>query len=232
MGAFSPSRVGGWCAVAGSALLLISVPLLVALRPDGLPPLHTPLPDAMRTLQGHLLPFWIGEHLVLTAFFFLLGVAVWGATHPLRERNRPLGWLALLAGGIAMLATALAFLWHAVLDPIFASLYATHDPAARAYLVQMATQVDKVRSTLLLLGYLSIPWAFLFTVVHTAHRTAPLWWAWLSWTVVIAVALFPPVALAWSLPAGPIVLGKGVSLAAGDERSPSSRRRLRARASP
>lgn len=227
---WSVSRVSGWCAVAGSALLLITLPLLVILRPDGLPGLHAPLTVTMQGLKREVLPFWIGEHLVLGAFFLLLGIALWGATEPLREWNGLLGWLALAAGGGALLGAALASLWHAVVDPVFAHLFATQqDVAAQRYLLDMAAQVEKAHSILHLMGYLSIIWAFLTTVGNMARRQAGAWWGWLAWALVVAIVAFPPAALAWSLPAGPILLGKGFSLST--ETAPV-RRRARARAHP
>ncbi|GBD11406.1 hypothetical protein HRbin23_01071 [bacterium HR23] len=226
----SPSRLSGWCAVAGSALLLIALPLLVLLRPQGLPGIHAPLPQTMTALRGEVLPFWIGEHLVLGAFFLLLGIAVWGASQPLQEWNRLLGGLALLVGAVALLAAALASLWHAVVDPVFVRLYATQDPTARQYLLQMGFQVEKIHSFLRLAGYFSIVWAFLFTVGHLAQRGSPAWWGWMGWALVVAIAVFPPAGLVWSLPAGPILLGKGFSLSPGEGRPAPARRRLRARA--
>lgn len=228
MGALSSSRVSGWCAVAGSALFLVTLPLLVVLRPDGLPGVRAPLTEAITTLRANTLPFWIGEHLVLGVFFLLLGIALWGATEPLKEWNRLLGWLALLAGGTAMVAATLATLWHAVVDPVFARLYAAQDPATSRYLLDLAGQIDKGQRILYLLGYFSIVWAFLFSVGHMAQRVTPVWWGWMGWALVVAVALFPPAALAWSLPAGPILLGKSLSLSPGASGPAPSRRRLRA----
>ncbi|MFN3975356.1 MAG: hypothetical protein ACK4K2_08840 [Dehalococcoidia bacterium] len=222
-------RMSGWCAVVGSALILITLPLLIVLRPDGLPGVHAPLTETMQSLRREATPFWIGEHLVLGAFFLLLGLALWGATEPLREWNRLLGWLALLTGGGALLGAALASLWHAVVDPVFAHLFATQEATAQRYLQDLAAQVEKGHRILHFMGYLSIVWAFLFTVGNLARRQAGVWWGWLGWAVVVAIVAFPPAALAWSLPAGPILLGKGLSFSA--ETGPV-RRRARARIHP
>jgi hypothetical protein len=205
------SRWGGWCGVGASLLLLVSLPVLVLLRPEGLPPIYTPLPEVVEGLHPRHLPFWIGEHLALGAVFLLLTVTLWGATSPLVEWNRPLGWMALLTGSLALAGASLALLWHVVVDPLFVLLAGGQGGASPHPLLGVGALVERGHTFLRLLGSLSLVWAFLFTVGHLALRRGPAWWGWLGWALAAAVTVFPPAALVWSLPTGPILLGRNPS---------------------
>lgn len=217
----TPGKLGSISGVLASGLLLVSIPILLALKPAEPPPFGFPSAYVLQRLDSDQVGFWTAQHAIYAAFFLLLIPTLFALYQRLSPGNPPLALLGLVAGGLALLSSALEHLWHATMERSLVKTYLTSPWEGQDAMLSLAQSLQRYPNLFHLGASLILVWVLTTVILAHKGRDLPAWITWLSLLLIPALAFFPLAAVVWLFPTVVVLWG---------EKEPSHRPRVPARA--